>query len=166
MNEAVAAVVRALPPTPVLTYHAEFFHTPDDRIVFCEIASRCGGARIIETIEEAYGVSVSRAWVRWQVGLPEDVTGHPFDPAGWLLVPALNQGRLVRIPERIPFEWTSHYWPVKKPGDVVGNAQSSVDGIATMIVRGENDETVNERLQELDAWFVRSLEWEPASAGA
>lgn len=166
LNAAVAAVVRALPPTPVLTYHAEFFHTPDDRIVFCEIASRCGGSRIIETIEEGYGVNVARAWVRWQAGLSEDVTGHPFDPAGWLLIPALNQGRLVRIPERIPFAWTSHYWPVKKPGDVVGNAQSSVDGIATMIVRGADDATVNERLQELDAWFARSLEWEPAGAGA
>jgi biotin carboxylase len=166
MKAELVRVVQALPALPVLTFHAEFFLTPGDEIVFCEVAARTGGGRIVESVERAYGVNLNRTWVRWQCGLPDELDLHPFEPSGWLLVSSRTSGRVVGIPDRIPFEWTAQYWPGKKPGDTISSAvsTSNVDGLATMVVRGADPAAVERRLQELDDWFLRSLvvEAEPA----
>lgn len=167
MNAAVAQVVAALPALPVLGYHCEFFLTPADEIVLCEIASRLAYWRMTEAIEAAYGVNLNRVWTRWQCGLPDEIAPRFTESAGFLLIPNQSQGRLLEIPDRIPFDWTTRYYPLRKPGEVVGSsAASSVDNIATMIVRGPDEATVSERLRELNDWYLRSLVWEPAPAGA
>ena len=41
-------------------FHAEIFHTPDDRLVLCEIACRPGGAKIREVFHTLFGVQPRR----------------------------------------------------------------------------------------------------------
>jgi len=48
--------------------HLEVFHTPDDRIVFCEIAARPGGGGICTVLRQTYGVDLISAALRAQSG--------------------------------------------------------------------------------------------------
>ncbi len=47
--------------------HAEFIHTPNDEIVFLEVAARVGGAYVDQVIEQAAGVNPWREWARVEV---------------------------------------------------------------------------------------------------
>jgi hypothetical protein len=153
---AVQRVIGALPPPPVMAYHAEFFHTDDDELVLCEIASRSGGARVPEAIVAAYGVNINRAWMRLQCNLPVDLDGAFARSAGWLVVPP-RPGTLRALPVSIPFPWVVDYLPAVQPGATLGDAVSSVDNIALFVVVGATSAEVTERLAALDEWFGAAL---------
>lgn len=51
-------------------FHGEVWVTPEEDIVFCEVASRAGGGGIPYQIIEACGVSLSKAHVQFQCGIP------------------------------------------------------------------------------------------------
>jgi hypothetical protein len=153
---AVQEVIGALPPPPAMAYHAEFFHTDDDELVLCEIASRSGGARVPEAIAAAYGIDINRAWMRLQCDLPVSLDGTFARSAGFLVVPP-RPGTLHALPESIPFSWVIDYLPGVKPGAALGDAVSSVDNIALFVVVGDSSAEVTERLATLDEWFGAAL---------
>src|SRR5215813_13687617 len=115
VNAVTAQVIEALPPLPVLAFHAEFFHTDSDKLLMCEIASRTAGGRDTEVVEAAYGVNLNKSWVRLQCGLPEVVQPKFAGSSGSLIVPP-RKGKLAEIPESAPFPWIIDYNPTAKPG--------------------------------------------------
>lgn len=66
--ELNARVLKALGLRDGVT-HLEVFHTPDDELVFCEVAARPGGGGIDRIIEHTYGVNILEASLRLQAGL-------------------------------------------------------------------------------------------------
>jgi hypothetical protein len=160
INSLVAQVIEALPRVPVLAFHAEFFHTETDKLLMCEIASRTAGGRTMETVETAYGVNLAKSWVRLQCGLPEVVQPKFGVSSGSLVVPP-RKGKLAEIPECAPFPWVIDYKPTVKPGELLNDPFSSGCNMATALIVGETDESVESRLVELNEWFLGSLRWEP-----
>jgi hypothetical protein len=69
INEFVTKLLNSLPTPENTVIHAEVFHTPDDWLVFCEIASHAGGTRILETVRRAYGANLVGISVQTQCGL-------------------------------------------------------------------------------------------------
>jgi biotin carboxylase len=55
--------------------HAEFIHTPADKIVFLEVAARVGGAYVDQVIEQANGVNLWAEWARVEVSA---LRGEPY----------------------------------------------------------------------------------------
>jgi biotin carboxylase len=51
-------------------FHLELFRTPDDELIFLEIAARPGGGPIPESWHEVYGIDLVEASIRMQMGLP------------------------------------------------------------------------------------------------
>ncbi|MEE4493221.1 ATP-grasp domain-containing protein [Streptomyces sp. BE230] len=79
------------------TFHLELFLTPDDELVFLEIANRFGGAYISNSIHAVYGVDLIRESVLACMDLPSEVgttTGildhEGVGASGWLY-PALPE---------------------------------------------------------------------------
>ncbi|MFE9118738.1 EamA family transporter [Streptomyces sp. NPDC007172] len=71
LEEFFDRTLAAFDVPPATAYHLEVFHTPDDRLVLCEIASRVGGDRIPVLTRATYGVDLhatslrSPATCRW-----------------------------------------------------------------------------------------------------
>lgn len=65
--------------------HLELWHTPDDDLVFCEIACRPGGGLIVEMIEHVFGVNLNAAQLALDCGLepPAAAGSGPLDTATW-----------------------------------------------------------------------------------
>ncbi|WP_339159110.1 ATP-grasp domain-containing protein [Paenibacillus sp. FSL W8-0186] len=147
--------LHALPAAPVIAFHAEYFLTEDNRILLCEIASRTGGARVVDANEAAFGIHLNREWIRLQCGLDADIgiaSGNTGRTAGWLIVPP-GQGILRSIPETTPFEWVVSYVPALQKGEQMRGAVSSVDHMASFVVEGADEREVEARITELDQWF-------------
>ncbi|UNO38581.1 hypothetical protein [Streptomyces sp. MST-110588] len=150
-------VLEAFETPDVSAYHLEVFHTPDDELVLCEIASRVGGDRIPALTRATYGVDLHTAVMRQLCGLPVDPppSTPPAEVHGSVSV--LPQGRPVRAPGRPPFPWVRHYEVNEElaPGAVT---QHSASYLCFVIVRGADTAEVERRLLTTEAWLMENLE--------
>lgn len=155
-------VLEAFEVPEISAYHLEVFHTPDDELVLCEIASRVGGDRIPALTRLTYGVDLHSSWLRQSCGLPVDPppAASPTEVHGSISI--LPQGRPVRAPRQPPFEWVRHYEVNEKlaPGAV---AQNSTSFLCFVIVSGRDLVEVEERLLKAESWLMENLEEAPAS---
>ncbi|WP_327306698.1 ATP-grasp domain-containing protein [Streptomyces sp. NBC_01298] len=162
LEEFFDRVLEAFDVPEVSAYHLEVFHTPDDRLVLCEIASRVGGDRIPALTRATYGVDLHASWLRQSCALPVDQppAGPPALVHGSVSI--LPQGRPVKAPGRPPFEWVHHYEVNEQlaPGAVT---QNSTSHLCFVIVSGADAAEVEQRLLETEAWLMANLEEVPGA---
>lgn len=147
-------------------FHAEIFHTPDDRLVLCEIAARAGGARVRDVLHTVFGVNHTEYTTRAQVGLPlpllsATVAGGPLpvprSMSGQVLM--MKRPGLVRAVPAPPAEdWLADLAVHARVGDVVPAADCSSDFLLTGVGRGSTRAETERRLRELGARFVAQTE--------
>ncbi|MEU1752917.1 hypothetical protein ABZ436_09725 [Micromonospora matsumotoense] len=148
VDRVLAALTRRPGQLTDHAFHAEVFHTPDDRLVLCEIACRSGGAKIREVFEVMFDVNLAEAELRTQLGLPVpavdrlpgDVRPHPRSMSGQLLM--MKRPGLVRAVPTPPTEpWVRRFWCWARPGQVIPPAAGSADfltaAVAAAPTRGE-----------------------------
>ncbi|MFE7634563.1 acetyl-CoA carboxylase biotin carboxylase subunit family protein [Kitasatospora sp. NPDC057518] len=157
LEEFLDRTLSAFDVPPVSAYHLEVFHTPDDELVMCEIASRVGGDRIPWLTRATYGVDLHTSVLRQSAGL--SVQPPPAAPPTEVhgSVSVLPQGRPVRAPGRPPFPWVRHYQVNEElePGAVT---LYSASHLCFVIVAGADAEQVEERLLRAEAWLMANLE--------
>ncbi|WP_433241354.1 ATP-grasp domain-containing protein [Streptosporangium sp. CA-135522] len=163
--ELADRVLAALPGPRHFAFHAEVFHTPDDRLVLCEIACRNGGASIRDIMRALFGADPTECWVRAQLGLP-----LPIDTAGPRLRPSTmagqlvlvkRAGRVVAVPQERPFPWVEKYNIFVRPGQVMNGPAFSADFLASFVVTGPDRRTCESRMRQVEAWFLGGLVIEP-----
>ena len=164
MAKLTDQVVQALDTPPNTAFHAEWFHTPDDQIIFCEIASRPGGGRINETLKHTFGVDLFQSHVRNLMDLPQelpkpDEISQVKKLAGRVLM-IKKEGRFLSAPKEDPPSWVVHYELAAKPGDLIHSPTDCVDFIAGFVVEGSTEEEVQQKLFDISNWFYQSSQWE------
>ena len=162
LEEFFDRVLDAFDTPQVSAYHLEVFHTPDDELVLCEIASRVGGDRIPALTRATYGVDLHTAVLRQACGLAVDPP--PAEPPAEVhgSVSILPQGRPVRVPGRPPFPWVHHY---ETNEQIAPDAVTlySASHLCFVIVRGADAAEVEQRLFTAEAWLLENLEEIPDS---
>lgn len=163
------AVLSVLPLPDATTFHLEVWHTPDDDLVFCEVASRTGGLRINETLAFVHGFDIDRAWFCAQVGLPIEVPIGPIaNPGTWgagNMVVYPGKGVLTTLPTMPPPDGVVSQTVLSRIGEVHHGGYKSGDYLAAFVVTGDNDRHVERRFQEVAAWFQAGCRYgEPAVA--
>lgn len=147
-------------------FHAEIFHTPDDRLVLCEIAARAGGARVRDVLHTVFGVNHTEYTTRAEVGLPLPLLASTL-AGGPLPVPRSMSGQvlmmkrpgLVRaVPVPPAEDWLADLAVHARVGDVVPPADCSSDFLLTGVGRGPTRAETERRLRELGARFVAQTE--------
>ncbi|MEU0740742.1 hypothetical protein [Streptomyces sp. NPDC006134] len=164
LEEFFDRVLEAFETPETSAYHLEVFHTPDDELVLCEIASRVGGNRIPALTKATYGVDLHAGWLRQSCGLPVPPapTAAPDKVHGSVSI--LPQGRPVKAPARPPFAWVREYEvnPDLAPDAV---AQNSTSHLCFAIVEGADSGEVEARLYEVEAWLMEQVEDAAKAAG-
>ncbi|RKH32674.1 ATP-grasp domain-containing protein [Corallococcus sicarius] len=155
--------LRALPTPPHMTFHAEIWHTPDDRLVFCEIASRTAGCRFNTTFELGRGFNLDRNWFNAQCGLPVDVPparspGADGRMSGWCVVYP-RAGLLTGLPSGTPPPGVHQLRLNGKPGQTHHGGYKSGDYLAGFILKGESEEQLQSRIREAATWFESNTTW-------
>jgi biotin carboxylase len=163
-RDFAARVVRALPgPAEVTAFHAELFHTADDRLVLCEIACRPGGTCHVPAFELAFGVNLYAASLRGQAGRRDPVSERADDPrmlTGWAQFPP-RAGRLLAVPAACPLPGVHAYSHTAAVGTEYHGARSVADNIARVLVAGPAGTDLAGRLAEVEAWWAANCRWAP-----
>ncbi|WP_159469194.1 ATP-grasp domain-containing protein [Streptomyces caniferus] len=155
-------VLDALPTPECATFHLEVFHTPDDRLVLCEIGSRTGGALTAPAIHAATGFNLDEQWFRAQVA-PQtlaDASIHGVAPgrsAGWVVFYP-ERGTLAALPKSPP-----PFVVEERLRATVGTAYEggvkSAHYLAAYVLTGADDQEVEQRAQELAQWYAAGVRW-------
>jgi hypothetical protein len=156
-------VVAQLPAPGGAPVHAEFFQRPDGEFVFCEIASRAGGAGVVGAYRHALGLNLFELHARAQAGDERGVSrildaAHEFRPHGWYLRPPAT-GALLSLPVTCEVPGVVDYTVFGRAGQRYDGAKSSVHAVQRFVVGGPDFQAV---FAELDAWCGRSNVWADA----
>ncbi|MEU6892423.1 hypothetical protein ABZ934_11630 [Streptomyces sp. NPDC046557] len=148
-------------------FHAEVFHTPDDRLVVCEVAARPAGARIREVLTAVFAVHPVELASRAHTGLrlaglgerrPDGAFGRlePVRMAGQVLM-MKRPGTVRGIPATPEEPWVEFYGVFAEPGEVLAEAALSSDFLAAAVLSAATREECEKRLRALGARFESEI---------
>ncbi len=142
-------------------FHIELFHTPDDELYLCEAACRLAGCLANDQIRQAFDVDIRVEYLKAECGRREPVEGLRYPPRR--LVAELNvppqPGTLAALPEHAPFDWVEVYKPYARVGQTYSKMAYTNGEIASLLIVGETEEQLDERLREAAHWFTGATRW-------
>lgn len=157
LESATRAVLACLPTPENTAFHAEFWLTPSGHTIFCEIASRTGGAMISSLYHSVLGLNLDREWLNAEIGRPRS-SHFRYRAGGWLTFQP-QAGTLLKQPSGQP-----EYVAESRLNGVIGRKYNG--GVKSGLflsgysVRGENEEAVAENLNSLAVWYNLETQWE------
>jgi biotin carboxylase len=145
--------LHALPTPEATVFHMELFSRPDGELVFNEIASRIGGARVQDVLRIMRGRDPLQ-WFLEQTFCAQPPPLGEFRPgvAGWALVPP-TPGVLREAPADCPVPLVVDYELRAAVGDELRAPVSSVDAIASFVAAGPDRSRVTAALRAAGEWF-------------
>ncbi len=164
LSKMTEQLISVLDTPPNTTFHAEWFHTPHNEIILCEIASRTGGGKIVENIYESYRIHLDQSFVRSQCNLPLSLPGKkdeikPQKLSGWVKIPP-KQGIFVSAPLAQLPSWVKDYQLLAQPGQNYSTPNGIREYIAAFIVEGDSELEVYEKLLQIADWFHQMSSWQ------
>ncbi|MFI9274043.1 acetyl-CoA carboxylase biotin carboxylase subunit family protein [Kitasatospora sp. NPDC052896] len=159
---ATRAVLDRLPTPANTAFHAELWITPDDRVVFCEIASRTGGGMISATVKYAFGMDLDKEWLYAECGLPMTFDRPAYRPAGGLNIPP-SYGVLEHLPVGGEPDCVREAAMAGAPGQVFNGGVKSGLFLAGYVVAGESEEEVARNMEMVATWFAEQTKWRPVA---
>ena len=161
LKKTTARVLQALPTVfGVCAFHAEFFHTPDDRLVLCEIACRAGGAGIVDIHEGVFGVNLHGASLLGQARRGNPQAHYPaLGPLQGTAYFPPSRGILRRISRHCPLPNVLTYSVTGECGRTYAGTTSHGPTVATMTFTLPTSD-VRSELGTIDRWWRQNTVWE------
>ncbi|AZK97708.1 ATP-grasp domain-containing protein [Streptomyces tsukubensis] len=152
INELNEAVLGALGIQDGTT-HLELFHTPEDRLVFCEVAGRPPGGVIPPVIEWQYGFDIVETQIRIDAGLgfaPADPPQSTDDgTCGFIAFYPGCDNREIR-PERFAALGIVEHLAHHGAGNGDGGVRHSTDFQDSYVVKAPDDATLLRRIAAIE----------------
>eukprot|EP01129_Flabellula_baltica_P014909 TRINITY_DN7299_c0_g1_i1.p1 TRINITY_DN7299_c0_g1~~TRINITY_DN7299_c0_g1_i1.p1 ORF type:complete len:491 (+),score=90.97 TRINITY_DN7299_c0_g1_i1:93-1475(+) len=170
LQKYIVDVISVLEGPPCFPFHAEAWHTDDDDIVLCEIASRGGGGGIKLQMLESSGISMDKLWMQYQCDdyiLDRNIIDpsvnwenrFPHTLVGWVyMYPSI--GLLVRIPDDCDLDFCLGYIPYATDDTYFDDRDSCFDAVAQILVKGETEEELKDRIEQVNEWWKRETIWQ------
>ncbi len=145
-------------------FHLEVFHTKDDEIFFCEIASRIAGEPFPASWEIAFQINPMHEFINVQCGLPLNenlinFSGIPRKIAGSVAFPS-KSGHLRDIKEKCPFEWVHIYKTFLKPGSTITKTKGLSDVMCECVIIADNQNDFINKMNIMAEWVENSVNWD------
>lgn len=160
LNEFNKKILSILPTPETTSFHTEIFITPNDELVFCEIACRTGGGRIHDTIKYQFGFDLFECSIRETCGIKyESGSLNTNDIYGFALIPP-QKGKLIKFPDACNFPFIVDYSPSAIINHDYREPSRSIDSFISYIVKGKTELEVQMNLNDVAEWIYQNCEWD------
>lgn len=156
-------LIQALDTPKNTAFHAEIFHSDDDDIVLCEIASRPSGAHIAPAVQNTYGVDMTQIHLQLQAEVPVVIPndGENYSPeklTAWVYF-NLEEGTLCSLPTGNTPEGVYEYTVLSEVGQTFSKRSYALGRLAHMMIEGRTEQELKERVQNACIWFTSQVTW-------
>ncbi|WP_261806376.1 ATP-grasp domain-containing protein [Lapidilactobacillus luobeiensis] len=154
LNQYATNLVKKLAPTGTFLFHLEVFFD-NQEIIFLEIGSRIGGARIRQNLEFKLNCNPLKLLIYSVCAEQLPVIRHNYPVTGWLLT-AKQAGTIQALPEfteavKSEFSIFDEVAYVRV-GSQIGNAVHSADAVIGLSVYGASFRSVKTQLLRAERW--------------
>ena len=160
--DITTATLKALPtPDYAIPFHAEFFCTAKNEIIFCEIASRVGGGRINTVFKQKKGVNLMEVGILAQFLEYNDFSvKEKSGYFGWMMLPQ-KVGKLVDIINDMNFDFViDPNIRRNKIGKSFNGGECSASEIVSTAVKGDSIEDLLHKFKKIEEWYDLNVEFE------
>lgn len=154
-------LIKIFPVEQRAIFHIEVFHTQEDALVFCEIASRVGGLRGREAWIKSFNIDLGAQAIRAQAGLPFDLSSSFLEPqniSGYLLFPKKN-GSLEDAPEMCPISGVQEYTRFINCMEKQDVSQHVLDLSCVIVLTASSEKEYLQKTAEISKWYERTYKW-------
>lgn len=152
-------VLAHLPSPPHFVFHCELWRCQDGSIVFCEIASRTGGAIISTMIEKTFGIDLDKEWLLAECNLPSTFSSVKYSAGGAVWIPP-QKGTLRSLPQKKMPDWVIESVVNGRLGETYQGGVKSGLFLAAFVVRGSNENVITDRVHQVADWFQQNSSWD------
>jgi len=162
--------IKALGGPSCFPFHCEAWVTPEDDIVFCEIASRTGGAWVRHVIWRQYEIMQDKTFMQWQV--QQEIT-HPelgndwkdresvtTELAGWIFIYP-QVGQIDKIPMECTLPCVAFSETFGAAGDKFLSRVNCVDSIFSAVFIGKDEQEMVKNAHSIYQWFEENTVYLP-----
>lgn len=158
LTELAERALAALPPLDHAIIHLEVFGTARG-LVFNEVASRIGGARIDQMLAAGFGVGLVEAYLRGVAGDRSAAARPPAVPlrqAGFAMIRP-RPGVLASLPRQCPVPGVLTYETMAAVGTRLSRPDHVTSSIASVLTVGESRAVAEKHLAEAQSWLDREI---------
>jgi hypothetical protein len=157
--ETTRLIIQNLPSPENMAFHCELWQRTNGEIVFCEIASRTGGAVVSTIIEKTFGINLDKEWFLAECGLSAQVPRIRYRAGGGVWIPP-QKGVLRQLPENKKPNWIVDSQINGKIGQTYHGGVKSGLFLAGYVVHGSDEKNVIQNVQNTVSWFNENSVWE------
>ncbi len=144
-------------------FHLEFFHEAEtNELVFCEIASRVGGARGRDIWINSFGIDLGAEFIRSQAGLPfsslDSMNKLPTSIGGYLLFPT-KKGVLDKSPVACNLPGVKEYKKFLEEGLYCHGSQDLSQLSCLVTLSASSEKSFLKKARSLASWYEKEFEW-------
>lgn len=155
LQRLTGAAVAALPVPEHTIIHTEIFGNPARGLVFNEVASRVGGARIDQMLATGFGAGLVETYLR---GLAVGPSRDRLPPPEPLRIASFGMtrprpGLLAALPAACPLAGVVGYEPLATVGSRLTAPTNVVSAITSVLTAGESRTVAEQRLAEALRWL-------------
>lgn len=153
-------IINTLPSPKNMAFHTEIWQKNNGELVFCEIASRTGGATVSLSIEYSFNFNIDKIWFLAECNLISTFNeAMAYKPSGWLAIPPLN-GLLTHMPSNNEPNCVkiSHY--CGKAGERYYGGIKSGLFLAGYAIGGDTEKIIVQNISHTADWFSKESKWD------
>lgn len=151
-------LVKMETPDYDIPFHCEVFVTKDNRILLCEIASRIGGGRILETVKLIKGIDMLQCTSISEIEHKKGRYVENGKLGGFILIPP-RKGILIDF-ILADFKWIKDTQAKAQIGKDYNDPIHSGDSMLAFTIEGTSERDVEEKILELYRWQYAHMQWD------
>lgn len=154
LNQYTRKILEILPMPSNSGFHLELFYN-DNKVIFCEIASRIGSPWINDLWVNGMGINLKKEFIRAQAYLP---SLHNFDSCspskliGGMIFPP-KPGKVISIPASCKLEGVIEYTPLVRVGAHLEQPNGMIGHIASFTIFANSENQMKEKVKLVQEWF-------------